>query len=267
MIPILVNRTSFFIQPCLNGSRPFYVQCLTPRKSKQSLHGDRIRRFLLFYQFFRQLASRAWWIFDIKITGSESTKPKLYVIDYYRNRTINIINFSAAWLAFFPLMGEANTKLSDKFFSTKSGLSNAIFLDNEYVKKFLIWNGNPEEERNQSIAENTDSLELCSEKYFCYSKDHWSNTKFAKIFLSKDRWPITKFSPIFLQISTDHWRFFVTLLQEWKLESSYTKHLWHISKTHKSSPPTLNYIYFHFFIYSQRFRQWNCVSFSKIIYF
>lgn len=57
----------------------FFVQCLTPRWSKQGLYGGRTWRFHCFIDVFDSWVSRAWCILNTKVTGTDSTKPKLSV--------------------------------------------------------------------------------------------------------------------------------------------------------------------------------------------
>ena len=62
--------------------------------------------FHYFIAIFDNWPSRAWCIFDIKITGTESTKPKLRVIGCYSIRTINIIHIFSRLACVFVFIEE-----------------------------------------------------------------------------------------------------------------------------------------------------------------
>ena len=95
-----IHRASFCIQPYLNGFKRFFCAMFSSWAIETVLTW---RSTIYFIDIFDNWPSRAWCIFDIKITGTESTKPKLRDIDCYSIRTITLFTFSAAWIAFSPL--------------------------------------------------------------------------------------------------------------------------------------------------------------------
>jgi len=59
-----------------------------------------------FIDIFDTWPSSAWYIFDVKITGTESTKPKLRVIGCYSIRTINTIPICSRLACVFAFIEE-----------------------------------------------------------------------------------------------------------------------------------------------------------------
>jgi len=66
---------------------------------------------LYFIPIFNNWPSRAWCSFDIKIIETESMKPKLRVIDYYRIRTINTIHIFSRLACVFSPLSKKNYKI------------------------------------------------------------------------------------------------------------------------------------------------------------
>lgn len=66
--------------------------------------------FHYFSDIFGNCASWACCIFDIKIIRTELMKAKLCMINCYRNRTIKLFTFPAAWLA-FSLLSKKSCKI------------------------------------------------------------------------------------------------------------------------------------------------------------
>jgi len=184
-----IHRASFCIQPYSSGSKRFFVQCLASGQSKQCLHDDRTRRFPLFYRHFRQLAFQSVVVFDIKITGTESTKPKLRVIGCYSIRTINTIHifnrlafrlyrrktvkygvFSLCWCLWRALkqywIKQQNCLRS--FFSTKSYLSNAIYWKNGFLFNTLYITASQRKSNSKKL------LKIYSELLHSNSNGWWN---------------------------------------------------------------------------------------------
>ena len=99
--------------------------------------------FHYFIDIFNNWPSRAWCIFDIKITGTALMKQKLCVISYYnkhysllqslylyRKKTVKYGVFSLCWcpslMCALTVLRQVIIKLSDKLFNTKCYLSNSI---------------------------------------------------------------------------------------------------------------------------------------------